>query len=71
MKELTEKQGKVLKYMSDNQVTVCPTYEEIATEFDITKKGAYDHVGALIKKGFVEKISKGDSRSKIRIKDGI
>ena len=56
MIELTEKQEAVLKYMEDNQSVVCPTYREIAEEFDISAKGAYDHVEALIKKGFIKKI---------------
>ena len=70
LKELTERQEEILKYMTENQATICPTYGEIASEFKITRKGAYDHVGALIKKGFVEKVTDGDLRSKIIIKSG-
>ncbi len=61
MKDLTEKQEAVLRYMKENQTVVCPTYREIAEEFDIRVKGAYDHVEALIKKGFIKKIGNKNS----------
>lgn len=56
MKELTEKQKAILEYMTDNLQVVFPTYRDIAHKFGFTVKGAWDHVKAIKKKGYLDKI---------------
>jgi repressor LexA len=53
MKELTERQREVLTFISNyvKEHTYPPTIREIAEKFDISVKGAHDHVTALKKKG--------------------
>jgi repressor LexA len=53
MKELTERQREVLSFIRDciNTHHYPPTVREVADFFDISVKGAYDHLGALKKKG--------------------
>ena len=67
MKRLTARQGEVLDYIrhfvGDNAYP--PTIREIAAHFGISVKGAYDHMKALQKKGYLE-ASGGRSRG-IRI----
>ncbi len=55
MKELTERQREVLSFitMYSNSHTYPPTIREIAQHFSITAKGAYDHLNALRKKGYL------------------
>jgi repressor LexA len=52
MKELTERQKKVLSFISNylEHHAYPPTIREIADHFSISVKGAYDHVTALKKK---------------------
>jgi repressor LexA len=52
MKELTERQKKVLSFIADylKHHAYPPTIREIADHFSISVKGAYDHVTALKKK---------------------
>lgn len=56
MKELTKRQKEVLgfikKYINTHKYP--PTIREIASIFDISVKGAYDHVKALEKKGQIK-----------------
>ena len=56
MKKLTKKQLKIYrwikKYIRYNH-GISPTYRDIAKDFDITVKGAYDHLQALHKKGYI------------------
>lgn len=56
MRPITKKQQKVLdtivKYSLKNQDF--PTYRELAEVMRITPKAAFDHVGALKKKGYIE-----------------
>lgn len=60
-KKLTEKQKNILSYIDyEIQQGLPPTYEEIANKFNITKKGAYDHVKAIEKKGYIRR----DGRSR-------
>ncbi|AEF85709.1 LexA repressor [Treponema primitia ZAS-2] len=63
MKELTQKQRNVLDfitgYIKDHAFP--PTMREIGEYFSISVKGAYDHVEALRKKGFLRL---GDKRSR-------
>jgi len=63
MKELTERQREVLSFITKyiNKHTYPPTIREIANHFSISVKGAYDHLGALKKKG---RLRLGDKRSR-------
>jgi len=56
MKNLTERQKEAYQFISDyiQQNKQSPTMREIAGHFKITNFGAYDHVSALRRKGFVE-----------------
>jgi repressor LexA len=62
MKELTLRQREVLTFIKDyiKTHTYPPTIREIADDFAISVKGAYDHVAALKKKGVI----RGDKRSR-------
>jgi len=53
VKELTKRQEEVLTFIVDfiNSSKYPPTMREIASNFQITVNGAYDHVKALEKKG--------------------
>jgi repressor LexA len=55
MKELTQRQREVLLFITGyiNTHTYPPTMREIGDYFSISVKGAYDHVDALRKKGFL------------------
>uniref|UniRef100_A0A7C3E3H0 LexA repressor n=1 Tax=Gracilinema caldarium TaxID=215591 RepID=A0A7C3E3H0_9SPIR len=55
MKELTERQREVLSFISAfaKSHTYPPTIREIADHFSISVKGAYDHLNALKKKGYL------------------
>jgi repressor LexA len=55
MKELTEKQEAVLRFVAEHQAAYGypPTNREIATHFEITAKAAHDHILALERKGAV------------------
>ena len=55
MKELTHRQGVVLAFIKTyiNQHNYPPTIREIADEFNISVKGAHDHVSALKKKNAI------------------
>jgi repressor LexA len=62
MKELTDRQREVLTFIIRfiDSHTYPPTIREIAEHFEISIKGAHDHVTALKKKGYV----KNDKRSR-------
>jgi repressor LexA len=64
MKELTEKQELVLKFITNviKDRGVPPTIREIGDKFEITAKGAYDHLKAIERKGYL-KTSKNQSRA--------
>lgn len=73
MKELTEKQRGILEYIygfSQNQ-GYPPTIREIADRFEITPKGAYDHLKAIEKKDYI-RCEKNRSRAIeiLRMPDG-
>lgn len=55
MKDLTNKQVRVLNfiegYIEDKKFP--PTFREISEKFDISVKGAYDHIKALERKGYI------------------
>lgn len=56
MKELTERQELVLKFITDviKERGYPPTVREIGDKFEITAKGAYDHLKAIEKKGYLK-----------------
>ncbi|MDR0709887.1 MAG: transcriptional repressor LexA [Spirochaetaceae bacterium] len=62
MKELTDRQREVLTFIMRfiDSHAYPPTIREIAEHFEISIKGAHDHVTALKKKGYV----KNDKRSR-------
>lgn len=64
MKELTDKQDNVYKFIMNSMKDrgMPPTIREIGDEFGITAKGAYDHLKAIEKKGFI-KTTKNQSRA--------
>ena len=55
-KKLTEKQQLILNYISEfiQGSGYPPTVREIGERFNITVKGAYDHLKAIEKKGFLK-----------------
>ena len=63
MKTLTARQQEVLEFISSylDAHAYPPTIREIAESFSISVKGAYDHVKALEKKGFLRL---GENRSR-------
>lgn len=64
MRELTEKQNAILTFIQAyiQEQGYPPTIREIARRFKITAKGAYDHMKALEKKGYI-KTEKNRSRA--------
>jgi len=54
-KDLTDKQQLILNYIKEaiNDSGFPPTVREIGDKFGITVKGAYDHMKAIEKKGFI------------------
>jgi repressor LexA len=64
MKELTTKQEDVLKFITRiiKDRGFPPTIREVGDEFKITAKGAYDHLKAIEKKGYI-KTNKNQSRA--------
>ncbi len=73
MRDLTEKQVAILRYIEGyiRDQGYPPTIREIGEEFEITAKGAYDHLKAIEKKGFI-KCEKNRSRAieLLRTSDG-
>ncbi|MBL8022426.1 MAG: transcriptional repressor LexA [Leptospirales bacterium] len=70
MRELTEKQNAILSFIQQylQAQGYPPTIREIARKFEITAKGAYDHMKALEKKGYI-KTEKNRSRAMEILKD--
>lgn len=54
-RNLTDKQNEVFQFIKSvvDDSGVPPTVREIAERFDMTAKGAYDHLKAIEKKGFI------------------
>ena len=69
-KDLTDKQQLILNYIKDaiNDSGFPPTVREIGDKFGITVKGAYDHMKAIEKKGFI-KTEHNKSRAIVIIDD--
>jgi repressor LexA len=63
-KDLTEKQQTIYEYIRAriHDAGIPPTVREIGDRFGITVKGAYDHLKAIEKKGFI-KCESNKSRS--------
>ena len=63
MKELTQCQQNVLRYISDytSENVIPPTIREVADHFEITVKAAQDHITALRKKQY---LAPSDRRSR-------
>jgi repressor LexA len=63
MKALTERQKEFLEYLASfiDTHSYPPTIRETAEHFSVSVKGAYDHVKALERKGFVRL---GENRSR-------
>ncbi len=64
MKGLTQKQKQILEFITNfvKEKNYPPSIREIADHFQITPKGAYDHLKAIEKKGFI-KTEKNRSRA--------
>jgi repressor LexA len=60
MKELTERQKEVLAFITNhiNVHSYPPTIREIAESFEISVKGAHDHITALRRKGCLKQADK-------------
>ena len=54
-KDLTERQDLIFNFIKDytRECGFPPTVREIGDEFGITVKGAYDHLKAIEKKGYI------------------
>ncbi|MCL2196175.1 MAG: transcriptional repressor LexA [Treponema sp.] len=60
MKELTDRQKQVLTFIANyiKKQSYPPTIREIADHFEISVKGAHDHITALKKKGHLKQADK-------------
>ncbi len=69
-KKLTEKQELIFEFIktSIKDSGFPPTVREIGEHFNITVKGAYDHMKAIEKKGFI-KTEQNKSRAIVVVKD--
>jgi len=69
-KDLTDKQQLVLNFIKEmiNNSGFPPTVREIGDKFGITVKGAYDHIKAIEKKGYI-KTEQNKSRAMIIVDD--
>ncbi len=70
VKQLTLKQEDILSFIKDSirEEGFPPTVREIGDHFSITVKGAYDHVKAIEKKGFI-KMEQNKSRAIVIVQD--
>jgi len=69
-KELTDKQQMIFAYIKEkiNESGFPPTVREIGDRFGITVKGAYDHLKAIEKKGYI-KTEQNKSRAIVVLDD--
>ena len=60
MKKLTDRQNEVLSFISDYIKThsFSPAVREVADHFEISVKGAHDHITALRRKGYLKQADK-------------
>ena len=73
MKTLTEKQETIFHYIQERikEFGFPPTVREIGDRFDITVKGAYDHLKAIEKKGYIRCAQNKSRAIEILVKDEI
>ena len=59
-KPLTKKQGRIFDFIRKHvqDTGFPPTVREIGMDFGISEKGAYDHLNAIEKKGYIRRIPK-------------
>jgi repressor LexA len=59
-KPLTKKQDRVFEFIRKHvqDTGYPPTVREIGTNFRISEKGAYDHLNAIEKKGYIRRVPK-------------
>lgn len=59
-KPLTQKQNQIFGFVKKHlqDIGYPPTVREIGTAFNISEKGAHDHLNALEKKGYIRRIPK-------------
>ncbi|MCL2701146.1 MAG: transcriptional repressor LexA [Phycisphaerae bacterium] len=71
-KTMTPRQLQVLRYIRDfrNQNGYSPTMQEIGDHCGFTKITAFEHVGALVKKGLLKRGSKHSARS-LQVSSGV
>jgi repressor LexA len=71
MKEPTERQREVLKFISAyiHSHSYPPTIREVAEHFSVSVRGAYDHISALKRKGLL-KFEDNRSRTMELVKSG-
>jgi SOS-response transcriptional repressor LexA len=62
---LTQKQKRILDFIRRHLESheLSPTYQEIADELDVSKITVFEHIQALIKKGFLENKGKHKCRA--------
>jgi len=60
MKELTDRQKQILNFIAEyiKKNSYPPTIREIADHYEISVKGAHDHITALRKKGHLRQVDK-------------
>jgi repressor LexA len=60
MKEMTDRQKQVITFIANyiKKNSYPPTIREIADHFEISVKGAHDHITALRKKGHLKQVDK-------------
>ena len=60
MKELTDRQKQILNFIAEyiKKNSSPPTIREIADHYEISVKGAHDHITALRKKGHLRQVDK-------------
>ena len=73
MKTLTEKQEMIFHYIQERikEFGFPPTVRDIGDRFDITVKGAYDHLKAIEKKGYIRCAQNKSRAIEILVKDEI
>lgn len=71
VKKLTEKQEHIYNFIKDRikESGFPPTVREIGENFEITVKGAYDHMKAIEKKGYI-KTEQNKSRAIVVVDQG-
>ena len=59
-KPLTKKQDRIFEFIRKHvqDTGYPPTVREIGTDFGISEKGAYDHLNAIEKKGYIRRMPK-------------